>query len=255
LIERAYTLDAERNLAVWCEDEAGPFQAVPQAGSSWQPEGHPATYPHAWIRGGTTKMMTLFEPSTGTVDIQPTASVTNPVLHAWLKEELEKKLATLPSATPITDADANRAQWAVWQEGLQIRFTLPAELPRLRALLVWDNLTGHKTPEMVLWLCAHGIMPLYTPLGGSWLNMAESIQRILKRRALEGQHPDSGEQIGRWLEAVATHWNQQPTPFVWGGARQQRRKRCRQRQLHRLGGSGACVQQLPPSEYGSFHGK
>jgi transposase len=37
-----------------------------------------------------------------------------------------------------------------------------------------------------LWLCAHGIMPLYTPLGGSWLNMAESIQRILKRRALEG---------------------------------------------------------------------
>ncbi len=24
----------------------------------------------------------------------------------------------------------------------------------------------------------HGIMPLYTPLGGSWLNMAESIQRI-----------------------------------------------------------------------------
>ena len=25
----------------------------------------------------------------------------------------------------------------------------------------------------MLWLCAHGIMPLYTPVGGSWLNMAE----------------------------------------------------------------------------------
>ena len=47
---------------------------------------------------------------------------------------------------------------------------------------MWDNLAGHKTPEMVLWLCRHGIMPLYTPLGGSWLNMAESIRRILKRR-------------------------------------------------------------------------
>jgi hypothetical protein len=34
-------------------------------------------------------------------------------------------------------------------------------------------------------------MPLYTPLGGSWLNMAESIQRILKRRTLDGQHPQS----------------------------------------------------------------
>jgi hypothetical protein len=26
----------------------------------------------------------------------------------------------------------------------------------------------------VLWLVAHGIMPLYTPLSGSWLNMAEA---------------------------------------------------------------------------------
>jgi hypothetical protein len=85
--------------------------------------------------------------------------------------------------------------------------------------------------------------------------MAESIQRILKRRALDGQHPDSGEQIGRWLEGVATHWNQHPTPFIWGGKRQQRRRRCRARQLHRLGGSGACVPHLLPSDKGSFHGK
>src|SRR3954453_20979098 len=40
---------------------------------------------------------------------------------------------------------------------------------------------------LVLWLCAHGVMPLYTPVGGSWLNMAESIERVLKRRALDGQ--------------------------------------------------------------------
>ena len=63
-------------------------------------------------------------------------------------------------------------------------FYLPEQLPPLRLLLVWDNLAGHKSTDMVLWLCQHGIMPLYTPLGGSWLNMAEPIQRILKRRAL-----------------------------------------------------------------------
>src|SRR3712207_1284907 len=28
-------------------------------------------------------------------------------------------------------------------------------------------------------------------VGGSWLNMAESIQRVTKRRALAGQHPHS----------------------------------------------------------------
>lgn len=199
--------------------------------------------------------MTLFEPATGTVDVQPAASVTNTVLHTWLQAQLERRLATLSPAMAVSDPAANRAQWAAWQEGLQIRFTLPAELPQLRALLVWDNLAGHKTAEMVLWLCAQGIMPLYTPLGGSWLNMAESMQRILKRRALDGQYPESGEQMGRWLEAVALHWNQQPTPFVWGGARQQRRERRRQRQLHRLGGSGACVEQRPPSGNGSLHGK
>jgi hypothetical protein len=50
-------------------------------------------------------------------------------------------------------------------------------------LLIWDNLAGHRSDKMVDWLFAHGIMPLYTPLGGSWLNMAESMQRILVRRA------------------------------------------------------------------------
>jgi hypothetical protein len=110
-------------------------------------------------------------------------------------------------------------------------------------LLVWDNLAGHKTPEMVLWLCRHGIMPLYTPLGGSWLNMAESIQRILERRALDGQQPLSPAEIGAWFEQTAEAWNRRPTPFAWNGKRRQRR---RPPPLpgdgrHRLGGSAACT--------------
>jgi hypothetical protein len=83
-------------------------------------------------------------------------------------------------------------------------------------------------------------MVLYTPLGGSWLNMAESIQRILVRRALSGQNPQAPEQIIAWLGAVASVWNQNPTSFHWGGARAVRRERSRQRRLS-LGGSGACV--------------
>jgi hypothetical protein len=75
--------------------------------------------------------------------------------------------------------------------------------PPLRLLLVWDNLAGHKTPELVLWVCAQGVMPLYTPVGGSWLNRAESIERVLKRRALDGQHPHSPDEIGSWFEQTA----------------------------------------------------
>jgi hypothetical protein len=90
----------------------------------------------------------------------------------------------------------------------------------------------------VLWLVAHGVMPLYTPLGGSWLNMAESIQRILIRRGLGGQHPKTPVEIMDALEATARGWNAHPTPFEWGGKRAARRRKSRERR-HTVGGSGA----------------
>ena len=130
------------------------------------------------------------------------------MLHPWLQGELTAILAALPPPpAPPPDPAAARAAWAVWQEGLSERFTLPADLPPLRVLLVWDNLAGHQTPDLVCWLCAHGVMPLYTPLGGSWLNMAESVQRILVRRALAGQHPQSAAEVMAWLAATVAGWN------------------------------------------------
>ena len=158
------------------------------------------------------------------------------MLHGWLKRELADIVAAL-SASAV-GADESRADWERWREGLTVRFTLLADLPPLRMLLVLDNLAGHKTGEFVCWLMSQGIMPLYTPLGGSWLNMAESIQRVLVGRALSGQHPDSPDQIMEWLAATARAWNRSPTPFVWGGKRQARRARQRR---HALGGSGACT--------------
>jgi hypothetical protein len=80
LIEQAYTLGAQLGLSVWCEDEAGPFQAVPHPGASWQPREHPATQPHEYIRGGTTKILTLFHPASGRVRLQPATRGTNAVL-------------------------------------------------------------------------------------------------------------------------------------------------------------------------------
>jgi hypothetical protein len=253
LIERAYTLGERLGLAVWCQDEAGPCQAIPHPGPSWQPAGRPARQPHEYVRGGTAKLLTLFRPATGEVRATPVATASNAVLHPWLKDELAAILAALP-APPAPDAvtpETTRACWESWQAGLTERFTLPADLPPLRALLVWDNLTGHKSADLVCWLCAHGVMPLYTPLGGSWLNMAESVQRILIRRALDGHHPEGAEQVMDWLAATVRGWNAAPTPFVWGGHRRQRRRRARQRQpgrpeLHRLGGSGALTHRSLP---------
>ena len=167
-------------------------------------------------------------------------SCTTAALHGWLKQELCAILQTSPApATQHTlDAQTLQGLWERWQAGLTVKPTLLTHLPPLRMLLVLDNLAGHTTPEFVCWLFAQGILPLYTPLGGSWLNMAESIQRILKRRALNGQQPTQTKQIIAWFEAVAAHWNRDPTPFVWGGKRQERRQRQRERR-HKVGGFAA----------------
>jgi hypothetical protein len=70
LIERAYREGERLGLAVWCADEAGPYQAIPHPGSSWQPVGQPARYPHEYVRGGTAKRLTLFHPATGQVRVK-----------------------------------------------------------------------------------------------------------------------------------------------------------------------------------------
>src|SRR3712207_3158642 len=109
LIEQADTLGAQLGLSVWCEDEAGPFQAVPHSGASWQPRKHPAIQPHEYIRGGTTKILALFHPATGQVRLQPAPRGTNAVLHPWLRERLSEILAELPPRGSSQDAAATQA--------------------------------------------------------------------------------------------------------------------------------------------------
>ena len=250
------------DIPVWCADPAGPFQPIPHEGSSWRPEGEPSRLPHEYVRGGTVKILTRFHPANGAVVVEGASTSTNEILHGWMKSRLTEILggptpaiaAAVAAAPDSTDGPArtdvppaegiapdpvaNRVVWERWQAGLKTKPTLPKQLPILRMLLALDNLAGHKTASFVLWLFSLGIMPLYTPVGGSWLNMAESIQRVLKGRASRGQHPaDTGEIVERF-RSVVRHWNRKPTPFVWGGKRATRRKRQRERR-HGVGGSGA----------------
>lgn len=220
------------------EDEAGPYQAIPQPGASWQPEGHPALQPHEYERGGTAKLLTLFRPVTGEIRATGVLSVTNTVLHPWLKEQPGAVLAEIEKRHPAEDLppEAQRplaAQWETWLGHPPRR-----PLPPLRIILVLDNLAGHLSYELVGWFFEHGVMPLSPPVGGSWLNMAESVQRIIVPRAVAGQHPKDAQQIIDWLEQTVAGWNKHPTPFVWNGKRRRRRERTR---LRRLAGSGAAV--------------
>lgn len=240
MIERAYRTAEALGIPLWCQDEAGPYQAIPQSGASWQPVGQPAPRPHEYLRGGTAKLLTLFRPATGEVRAQPVPQAPNAVLHPWLKQELEAILATLPPPDPA----APERQAVAWEWRERSLWVLDA-LPPVRLLVVWDNLTGHQTPELLNWLVARGVWPLFTPLGGSWLNLAESLQRILVQRALSGQHPQTVEELMGWLAAAVAGWSAAPTPFVWGGTRALRRQRARERR-HALAGSGGYTRRPIP---------
>jgi transposase len=238
LIEQAYEQAEAAGVELWNEDEAGPYQAIPQPGEDWHPEGKPRLLPHEYQRGGTAKLLTLFRPATGLVRAKGVLSAPNAVLQPWLKEPGLQELAQIEKAHPAETLppEGERPVFARWETWLGHPLRRP--LPPLRIILVWDNLAGHLSDDLVDWLFDHGILPLYTPLSGSWLNMAESVQRIIVRRALSGQHPKSAQEVIDWLEQTVVGWNQAPTSFVWNGKRRQRRVRAR---LRRLGGSGAAV--------------
>jgi len=238
LIEQAYKQAEAAGIVQLNEDEAGPYQAIPQPGETWQPEGHPATQPHEYERRGTAKLLTLFRPSTGQVRAKGVLSAPNVVLHPWLQEQLSTVLAEIEKQQPRENLPSEEqrplyARWEVW-----LGHPPGRALPPLRIILILDNLAEHLSYDLVRWLFDHGVMPLYTPVGGSWLNMAESVQRIIVRRALSGQYPESALQVIEWLEQTVEGWNQDSTPFVWNGKRRQRRERAR---LRRLGGSGATL--------------
>ncbi len=226
------------------EDEAGPYQAIPQPGASWQPEGHPVLQPHEYERGGTAKIMTLFRPSTGILTVKGVVSVTNAVLHPWLKGELLAMLASIEKEHPRAELppEAERPLYAQWKSWLWSHESADG-LPPLRIILVLDNLAGHLSHDLLGWFFQQGVMPLYTPVGGSWLNMAESVQRIIVPRALAGQHPKDAQEVIDWLEQTVVGWNKKPTPFVWNGKRRRRRERAR---LRHLAGSGAAIRVCNP---------
>lgn len=236
--ERADRLADALGLPVWRQDEAGPAQAIPQPGVSWRPAGQPARLPHDDIRGGTATLLPLVRPAPSAAPAEPVTAAPTTVLPPWLRRAWDAILATGP---PDPDPTAPGRHWSDGSDRDNL-FGFNQTLPLIRMLLIGDNLAGHHTTALVDWRHAHGIGLLSTPIAGSWLTMAESVQRILVRRALDGQHPRDARQVMDWLAHAVRGWTAAPTPVVWGGTRAARRARAHDRR-HRLGGSEADTRQ------------
>jgi hypothetical protein len=76
-------------------------------------------------------IITLFHPRDGQVRVKGVESVSNKVLHPWLKENLRQLVADWPPQIPLVSDDDNRAIWEGWRQDLTVKFTLPAQLPPL----------------------------------------------------------------------------------------------------------------------------
>lgn len=135
MIERAYLLAERLGLALWCEDEAGPYQTIPHPGFAWHLEGEPGRQDHHYIRGKTCKFLTLFRPATGELRAEPVDASPNAILHPWLKKELEVILTQCP---PAPEAVPEERRWQNW-DPFPAAEQLDRFLPPLRMLLILDN--------------------------------------------------------------------------------------------------------------------
>jgi hypothetical protein len=178
-------------------------------------------------------VLTLFRPTTGAVRGEPAVQTTNAVLHPWRKRALGAIRGQCP---PVPPGAAAARRWGRW-DGPPDRAVRDAHLPPIRVSVVLDTRHGHHPASLVRWCAARGLLLRPTPVGGSWLNLAEAGPRLIVRRAVAGQPPRRVPDRPAWCAATLRGGNAAPPPFEWGGTRAARRPRARTR-CHRLGGSG-----------------
>ena len=131
-----------------------------------------------------------------------------PSYIGFLKREPEAILKECPPAPTEVPEGRRGPDWDPFPAAEQLdRF-----YPPLRLLLILDNLAGHYSHDLVRWSYEHGVGLLYTPCAGSWRNLAESVQRIIIRRALAGHHIYDVEILKDWLRDTIEGWNRHPTP-------------------------------------------
>jgi transposase len=84
--------------------------------------------------------------------------------------------------------------------------------------VVLDNLSAHKSEPVRAWL-AHPKQARwhlhFTPTSASWLNLIEGWFSVLTRKALTNASFASIGQLETAIDVWASHWNDDPQPFVW----------------------------------------
>ncbi|MGH3691315.1 MAG: IS630 family transposase [Acidimicrobiia bacterium] len=153
------------------------------------------TQPSLPLKPGRAKTMTHDYKRHGTIDLFAALNIgTGEVLHRTRKRH--------------TSADV-------------LAFFKWIDLHVARALdvhVVLDNLSAHSAPPVADWL-AHPRRERwhlhFTPTSSSWLNLVEGWFAQLTNRRLRDGSFDSVDALIDAIDLWASHWNDDPTPFVW----------------------------------------
>jgi transposase len=88
--------------------------------------------------------------------------------------------------------------------------------PEGNIVLILDNLSTHKTLDVLLWaLVQPRVRFLFQPTYAPWLNLIEPWWKILRSLALKGRCFLNPHQIVQAIQAATDYWNQHRHPFLW----------------------------------------
>jgi transposase len=88
--------------------------------------------------------------------------------------------------------------------------------PRGEIEVVLDNVSTHKTPDVVAWLAKHPRFTFhFTPTSASWMNQVETWFGILSRQAIRRGSFESVRALTAAIERFTREWNAGATPFTW----------------------------------------
>jgi transposase len=88
--------------------------------------------------------------------------------------------------------------------------------PTVEVVLILDNLSIHRTMDVLLWALAHRrVRFLFQPTYAPWLNLIEPWWKTLRSLALKGRCFQDADEIVAAIEQGTADWNAHCRPFAW----------------------------------------
>jgi transposase len=82
--------------------------------------------------------------------------------------------------------------------------------------VVLDNVSTHKTPDVLAWLARHPRFTFhFTPTSASWMNQIETWFGILTRQAIRRGSFENVRVLTAAIERFTRDWNAGASPFTW----------------------------------------